>query len=193
MAGTFRTWRDVRLESVRRTKADIRLNPSRGRGAGPKNGGPCIFQRGAGRYMLELGKNIREGNPLAKKPPTLTVIDSASKPNPLAPPASLGEAGRKLWASVHADFVVTDAAGLETMLRICEAADNLAAYDEEIGRDGVTIRTKGGVREHPLLKHRLAAQSFVVRSLHRLGLDVIPPRSEPGRPSGGGDYRGGNR
>jgi hypothetical protein len=65
---------------------------------------------------------------------------------------------------------------------------NLAEYDEEIGRDGVTIRTKSGVREHPLLKHRLATQSFVVRSLHRLGLDIIPPRHEIGRPAG--PYRG---
>ena len=126
------------------------------------------------------------------KKPTLTVVDQ-SKPNPLAPPASLGEAGRKLWASIHADFVVTDAAGLETMLRICEAVDNVAAYNDEIERDGVTIRTKAGVREHPLLRHRLGAQSFIVRSLHRLGFDVIPPRAEIGRPSGSGEFGKGNR
>jgi hypothetical protein len=124
----------------------------------------------------------------------LTVIDPASsQPSLLAPPASLGETGRKLWASIHADFVVTDAAGLETLLRISQAADTLASYDEQIERDGPTIRTASGVREHPLLKHQLATRSFIVRSLHRLGLDIIPPRNEIGRPSGGGDFRGGNR
>ena len=128
---------------------------------------------------------------MARKPPALTVIDASSTPNPLAPPSSLGEAGRKLWQAIHRDYIIEDAGGHEMLLRICEAADNLTAYDEEIGRDGVTIRTKGGVREHPLLKHRLAAQSFVVRSLYRLGLDIIPPRNEIGRPSG--DYRGGDR
>ncbi len=102
---------------------------------------------------------------MARKPPALTVIDASSTPNPLAPPSSLGEAGRKLWQAIHRDYIIEDAGGHEMLLRICEAADNLTAYDEEIGRDGVTIRTKGGVREHPLLKHRLAAQSFVVRSL----------------------------
>jgi hypothetical protein len=138
--------------------------------------------------MLELGKNIREGKLVAKKPPTLTVIESSSKPDPLAPPASLGEAGRKLWQDLHRDFVLEDSGAHTMLLEICSAMDNLAEYDEEIGRDGVTIRTKSGVREHPLLKHRLATQSFVVRSLHRLGLDIIPPRHEIGRPAG--PYRG---
>jgi hypothetical protein len=143
--------------------------------------------------MLELGKNIREGKLVAKKPSTQTVIDPSSKPDPLAPPASLGEAGRKLWQDLHRDFVLEDSGAHTMLLEICSAMDNLAEYDEEIGRDGVTIRTKSGVREHPLLKHRLAAQSFVVRSLHRLGLDVVPARNELGRPSGGGAYRGEDR
>ena len=43
-------------------------------------------------------------------------------------------------------------------------------------------------REHPLLKHQLATRSFIVRSLHRLGLDIEPARHEIGRPAG--PYRG---
>jgi hypothetical protein len=128
---------------------------------------------------------------VAKKPPTLTVIDPASKPNPLAPPASLGKAGAELWGSINRDFHIEDSAGHQMLLRICQTADTIAEYDEEIGRDGVAIRVKGIVREHPLLKHRLAAQSFIVRSLHRLNLDVVPARNEVGRPNG--DYRGERR
>ena len=126
---------------------------------------------------------------MAKKPPTLTVIDPASKPNPLAPPSTLGEAGAKLWRSIHNDYVIEDAGGQQMLLRICEAADSLAAADAEIERDGPTIRTAAGLREHPLLKHQLATRSFIVRSLHRLGLDIIPPRAEVGRPAGSA-YRG---
>jgi hypothetical protein len=125
---------------------------------------------------------------VVKKTPTLTVVDPPSKPNPFAPPATLGEAGRKLWQDLHRDFVLEDSGAHTMLLEICSAMDNLADYDEEIGRDGVTIRTKSGVREHPLLKHRLATQSFVVRSLHRLGLDIVPARHEIGRPAG--PYRG---
>jgi hypothetical protein len=130
---------------------------------------------------------------LAKSPPTLTVIDAASKPNPLAPPASLGKAGVELWQSIHRDYHIEDSGGHQMLLRICQTADTLESYDEQIARDGPTIRTVSGLREHPLLKHQLAARSFIVRSLHRLNLDVIPARNEIGRPSGGGDYRGERR
>ena len=78
------------------------------------------------------------------KKPTLTVIDQL-KPDRLAPPASLGEAGRKLWESVHADFVVTDAAGLETVLRICEAVDKMSPpITKRSSATASTIKTKAG-------------------------------------------------
>lgn len=126
------------------------------------------------------------------KNPTLTVVDQP-KPDRLAPPASLGEAGRKFWEDINRDYVIEESAGRQTVLRICQTVDTLASYDEQIERDGPTIRIAAGLKEHPLLKHQLAARSFIVRSLHRLNLDVIPPRNEIGRPSGGGDYRGPNR
>jgi hypothetical protein len=31
---------------------------------------------------------------------------------------------------------------------------------------------KQDLKDHPLLRHELATRSFVVRSLHRLGLDI---------------------
>jgi hypothetical protein len=128
---------------------------------------------------------------MAKKPPTLTVIDPAAAPNPMDPPGTLGEAGRKLWLAIHRDFVVDDAGGLEMLAQIAAAVDRAAEYAAAIERDGgPTIRTKTGIRDHPLIRHEIAARSFVVRSLHNLGLDVVAPRSEVGRPSGGGAYRG---
>ena len=46
------------------------------------------------------------------------------------------------------------------------------------------IRTKNGLRDHPLLKLELASRAFAVKSLLRLGLDITPPRNSPGRPPG---------
>jgi hypothetical protein len=69
---------------------------------------------------------------VTKKPPTLTVIDPASKPNPLAPPATLGKAGRELWNSLHADYIVEDASGLAMLSQICRAADRVAEYGAAI-------------------------------------------------------------
>ena len=63
---------------------------------------------------------------MAKKPPTLTVIDASSTPNPLAPPASLGEAGRNLWLDLDRDFVLEDSGAHTMLLEICSAMDNLA-------------------------------------------------------------------
>jgi hypothetical protein len=80
------------------------------------------------------------------------------------------------------------------LFQIGSAADRAAEYAAAIERDGgPTIRTKTGIRDHPLIRHEIAARSFVVRSLHRLGLDVVAPRTEVGRPAGGGAYRGESR
>jgi hypothetical protein len=117
------------------------------------------------------------------KKPTLTVVDR-SKPDPLAPPPGLGEVGAKLWRAIHADYVIDDAGGLAMLAQICSAADRVSEYASTIARDGPTIRTKGGLKDHPLLRHELAAQSFIVRSLHRLGLDIEPARHVIGRPAG---------
>jgi hypothetical protein len=58
---------------------------------------------------------------------------------------------------------------------------------DAIDRDGEIIRTKAGPREHPGLKHELAARAFVVRTLHKLGLDVeaIKPIGRPTTQWGG--------
>ena len=118
---------------------------------------------------------------MTKKPPTLTVIDPASKPDPLAPPASLGKAGAELWRSI----ITTTSSKTAPVTKCCCGSVRPPTLSPSMtnrsSRDGVTIRAKGSVREHPLLKHRLAAQSFIVRSLHRLNLDVVPARNEIGQ------------
>jgi P27 family predicted phage terminase small subunit len=121
-----------------------------------------------------------------------TVIETASTPNPLAPPATLGEAGRRLWADIHGDYIVTDAAGLEMLAQICAEADRVAQCAEVIARDGPTIRMKnGGIRDHPLLRHEVQGRAFICKALRGLGLDIIPARTEIGRPNG--SYRGADR
>src|SRR5215831_8292615 len=133
--------------------------------------------------MLELGKNIREGKRWPKNLPR-SRSSTRHRSRTRWPPSTLGEAGRKLWQAVHRDYVVEDASGLEMLAQICAAADRVAEYRAAIDRDGPTVQSASGIKDHPLLRHELAAQSFIVRSLHRLGLDVIPPRPEVGRPPG---------
>ena len=119
---------------------------------------------------------------MAKKT-RLTLVNS-TKANLTSTPSTLGKPGATLWQSIMSEYKIDDAGGREMLLQICTAADRADECAEAIDRDGPMIRTKTGLREHPLLKLELASRSFVVRSLHRLGLDIEPTRDGPGRPPG---------
>ncbi|RVD42199.1 hypothetical protein EN742_08250 [Mesorhizobium sp. M4A.F.Ca.ET.020.02.1.1] len=106
-----------------------------------------------------------------------------------APPRPLGKHGMALWQAVHAQYQIEDAAGVEFLLQACQSLDRAEALKEQIDADGAVIRTKTGLKDHPALRHEIAARSFVVRTVARLGLDMEPIHSGPGRPAGPG-YRG---
>jgi hypothetical protein len=89
-----------------------------------------------------------------------------------------------LWTDITAAYELNDRASSEALFQACCAADRAAACRVQIDQDGEVIKGKGGVRDHPLLKHELAARAFVVRTLGRLGLDLEPVRAGPGRPPG---------
>ena len=99
------------------------------------------------------------------------------------PPRKLGEHGARLWRSIHSEYGISDAGGVEMLAQACQSLDRAESCRAEIDKDGHTITTPSGIKDHPLLKHELAARSFVVRTLQRLGLDVeaIKP---VGRPTG---------
>jgi hypothetical protein len=109
---------------------------------------------------------------MAKKP-RLTLVDEATT-TVLSPPATLGETGGNLWRTVMGEYDIRDSGGREMLRQICEAADRVDEFSKIIAGDGAIVRTKYGPKDHPLIKHELAARAFVVRSLHRLGLDVEP-------------------
>ena len=100
------------------------------------------------------------------------------------PPATLGETGTTLWRSITGEYQIEDSGGLAMLEQACRAADRAKECSDIIAADGSMISTKHGPKDHPLLRHELAARSFVVRTIARLGLDVEPIRSGPGRPPG---------
>jgi hypothetical protein len=100
----------------------------------------------------------------------LTLV--TSRADPLGPPRALGAHGRVLWDAVTSEYDLSDCGGREMLAQACAALDRAEALRERIDKDGAIIRTKGGLRDHPGLKHELACRSFVVRTLQRLGLDV---------------------
>src|SRR5215211_4205762 len=94
------------------------------------------------------------------------------------PPSDLGEAGAALWQRIMAEHDIEDGAVLESLHQICLTLDRAEVLAAEVKRDGPVQRLDNGqLRDHPALKHELAARSFVVRSLQRLGLGNESGRS----------------
>lgn len=107
-----------------------------------------------------------------RKKPKLKLVEASTAVD--AVPSALGKTGGKLWQAIMNEYDIHDAGGLSMLEQACGAADRVAEYSAAIDHDGPTIRGKTGIKEHPLLKHELAARSFVVRTLARLGLDLEP-------------------
>src|SRR5215203_4917012 len=114
------------------------------------------------------------------KKPSLKLV-SATPSNSPSPPRTLGEHGLLLWQAVTNEYGIEDAGGVELLAQACSALDRAEECAGHIAVDGVVTRSKTGLKEHPLLKHEIAARSFVVRTLSRLGLDVeaIKPVGRP--------------
>lgn len=120
---------------------------------------------------------------MAKKP-KLALVPS-TKPTSTSAPSTLGTSGSKLWRSIQDEYRIDDAGGIALLTQICLSIDRADECAAAIDRDGVMIRCQNGaMKDHPLLKLELASRSFAVKSLLRLGLDIVPPRNAPGRPSG---------
>jgi len=115
-----------------------------------------------------------------KKPP-LTVVGSPTTGT--QPPRPLGEHGMALWCKVMDEYRITDCGGIEILAQVCSALDTSELCAEQVRADGVVIATKSGMREHPSLKHELAARAFVTRNLQRLGLNIEVVKAI-GRPAG---------
>ena len=118
-----------------------------------------------------------------KAGPNLSVIHAEPLADLMQPPADLGETGAQLWASIQTQYQIADAGGLAMLKLAAESADRAQRCRLQIDQDGEMVRGRTGSRDHPLLRHELAARSFTVRTLQRLGLDVEPVKGI-GRPPG---------
>jgi hypothetical protein len=119
---------------------------------------------------------------------TLTLVKPTPSPR-MQPPRVLGRYGLELWNSIHAGYEIGDAGGIELLLQACEMQDRVQSMAAQIASDGPTIRTKAGIRAHPLLKEETAGRGFIVRTLSKLGV-VYAEVQNPGRPSVGFGWTG---
>lgn len=115
--------------------------------------------------------------------PKLTVV-TGDRPA-TKPPRKLGRHGTALWKTIMRDYVIDDAADLETLALACEQMDRCQECRDQIDADGLVTRTKHGLKDHPLLKIELAGRAYVTRTLNRLGLGTLTrPVGRPPAPHG---------
>ena len=110
---------------------------------------------------------------------------SNSTPTPAADCPSR-DGSESLWLRIQAEYAISDVGGQELLIQACLAADRAEALAAVIDQDGERIVTKtAGLKDHPCLKHELAARSFIVRTLQRLGATDEPLKAI-GHPTRGG-------
>jgi hypothetical protein len=123
---------------------------------------------------------------MVKKPgkPTLKIVSSTSAVTTITrPPRTLGEHGRTLWDSIMSEYSISDSGGVEILAQACAAKDRAESLAAEIDRDGPTVMTKAGMKEHPALRAELGCRAFICRQLQRLGLN-LETLKPVGRPPG---------
>jgi hypothetical protein len=115
--------------------------------------------------------------------PRLAVIPAQPEPEGLPPPAGLDETGRELWRQITGTFEWDDPVPYRVLHEACLALQRAERCRRLIDEQGEMIRTKTGMKAHPLLRDEAAARALGCRLLARLGTDLEPVRPM-GRPGG---------
>jgi hypothetical protein len=104
----------------------------------------------------------------------LVATASATEDEPSRP---LGKHGRNLWDRCLLEYEISDSAAREMLLQAAEALDRL----QEL-RAQITTGRASKKNINPSLKVEISNRIFIVRTLQRLGLNLEPLQSRPGRP-----------
>jgi phage terminase small subunit len=102
------------------------------------------------------------------------------------PPAGLGDAGRALWRRIHGDLAEgweLDERETYLLEQACLIADQVAALDAAVAREGVTVAgSMGQSRVHPAVQEsrqlRLA-QSRLLKSIELVDPVEVKKRMSP--------------
>ena len=105
-------------------------------------------------------------------------------PAPEGVPLGLSDDAARWWASLQADFPLSDSAGrllLETALRAFDRAEEARRMVEA---EGAVVRDRfEQPGPHPAIRIERDSRAQMLTALKALNLDIAPARP-PGRPSG---------
>lgn len=115
----------------------------------------------------------------------LKVIPATPAGNRPETPRPLGQHGLALWRSVTTTYEFDDPGSIELLCLACQALDRAEECAARIKQDGPLLAFGKMVRRHPLLRDELQFRALCARLVGKLGLDLEPVRSGPGRPGYG--------
>ncbi len=102
-----------------------------------------------------------------------------------APDGGLGQADRRLWDDVTADFELS-AHEEAVLLQACRAADRLEALNDALRDAPLTVRnSRGDLTAHPLLGEARQTSALLARLCAALGLPSGVQDEAPGAPERG--------
>ena len=116
--------------------------------------------------------------------PQLAVVASRPTTRGQPVPDYLDAFGAAFWTKVTSLYDFDDPASLELLAQCCAARSRAERCRQIIDADGELLQTKVGVRSHPLIREETQARALAARLLGKLGLDLEPIKSGPGRPPG---------
>src|SRR5262245_1064131 len=113
-------------------------------------------------------------------PPESPIPAALTRSSSVLPaPADLGVAGKKLWQDITREFTLESSAEVQQFYEACCMEDRAVKLRRHIDREGEMVEIRGARRDHPCLKHELAARAFVVRTI--ANLFPSPPAEKPRR------------
>ena len=103
--------------------------------------------------------------------------------DPDAMPTGLGAEGRRLWEQITTEWQIDDAASATLLTMACRQLDRAEECAQRLAKDGLTLKTRAGVKAHPLVASEISCRGFVSRALSKLGV-LYEPQKMIGRPPG---------
>src|SRR5262249_14791465 len=110
----------------------------------------------------------------------------STKPKVPRPPADLGDAGRRYWRKVLAEFVVEDHHH-DLLVAACRQLDRATQAREIVAQEGIVAMDRfGQAKCHPAVEVERSAHLAFLRLQREMALDVdIPEVRAPRRPGTG--------
>jgi P27 family predicted phage terminase small subunit len=134
------------------------------------------IRRIGGRVTLE-STMPRRARADIETPPVRLVAPVITAELPL-PPDHLSPAMQQWWRQVMADYEL-EPHHLHVLEAACDAWDRMVQARTVLAREGLTVTTKSGVKQHPAINVERDSRLGFARLLRELDLDCPTPRPEP--------------